>query len=296
MNLVFFKIISVLLYLISLLPFWILYLFSDILYFLLFHIVKYRRKVVELNIQNSFPEKSVADRLNIEKRFYKHLSDLILESIKTLSISPKSMKKRFVFSNINELTKYFEQGKSVIAVSGHYGNWEWGPLAAAYELKEKVLVVYKPLSDKRFDNLINTMRSRFGAILVPMKHTLRKILEYNVQPHVLVLVGDQTPPREESQYFINFLNQPTAIFLGVEKIAVRTNKPVIYFSINKIKRGYYECLIKSLVEVPNQTKEFEITNIHTQVLEHIIQKNPEYWLWSHKRWKFSPDNLKAHHD
>ena len=278
------------------LPFWILYLFSDILYLLLFHVVKYRRKVVKLNLKNSFPEKSVADRLDIEKRFYQHLSDLILESIKTLSISPKSMKKRFVFSNLNELTKYFEQGKSVIAVSGHYGNWEWGPLATAYELKEKVLVVYKPLSDKRFDNLINKMRSRFGAILVPMKHTLRKIIEYNTQPHVLVLVGDQTPPREESQYFINFLNQPTAIFLGVEKIAVRTNKPVIYFSINKVKRGYYKCLIKPLVEVPNQTKEFEITNIHTQVLEHIIQKNPEYWLWSHKRWKFSPDNLKAHHD
>ena len=296
MNLVFFKIISVLLYLISLLPFRILYLLSDILYLLLFHVVKYRRKVVKQNLKNSFPEKSVADRLKIEKRFYKHLSDLIFESIKTISISPKSLKKRFVFSNLTELTKYFEKGKSVIAVSGHYGNWEWGPLATAYELKEKVLVVYKPLSDNRFEKLINTMRSRFGAILVPMKHTLRKIIEYNSEPHVLVLIGDQTPPREESHYFINFLNQPTAIFLGVEKIAVRTNKPVIYFSINKIKRGYYECLIKPLVEVPNQTKEFEITNIHTQELENIIRNNPEYWLWSHKRWKFSPDNLKAHHD
>jgi KDO2-lipid IV(A) lauroyltransferase len=296
MNLVFFKIISVLLYLISLLPFRMLYLLSDILYLLLFHVVKYRRKVVKQNLKNSFPEKSVADRLEIEKRFYKHLSDLIFESIKTISISPKSLKKRFVFSNLTELTKYFEKGKSVIAVSGHYGNWEWGPLATAYELKEKVLVVYKPLSDNRFEKLINTMRSRFGAILVPMKHTLRKIIEYNSEPHVLVLIGDQTPPREESHYFINFLNQPTAIFLGVEKIAVRTNKPVIYFSINKIKRGYYECLIKPLVEVPNQTKEFEITNIHTQELENIIRNNPEYWLWSHKRWKFSPDNLKAHHD
>jgi KDO2-lipid IV(A) lauroyltransferase len=279
-----------------LLPFRILYLLSDILYLLLFHVVKYRRKVVKQNLKNSFPEKSVADRLEIEKRFYKHLSDLIFESIKTISISPKSLKKRFVFSNLTELTKYFEKGKSVIAVSGHYGNWEWGPLATAYELKEKVLVVYKPLSDNRFEKLINTMRSRFGAILVPMKHTLRKIIEYNSEPHVLVLIGDQTPPREESHYFINFLNQPTAIFLGVEKIAVRTNKPVIYFSINKIKRGYYECLIKPLVEVPNQTKEFEITNIHTQELENIIRNNPEYWLWSHKRWKFSPDNLKAHHD
>ena len=296
MNLVFFKIISVLLFLLSLLPFWILYLFSDILYFLLFHIIKYRRKVVELNLKNSFPEKTVADRLDIEKKFYKHLSDLIFESIKTLSISPKSLKKRFIFSNLHELTKYYDEGKSVIAVSGHFGNWEWGPLAAAYELKGKVLVVYKPLSDKRFEKLVTSMRSRFGAILVPMKHTLRKIIEYNSQPHVLVLVGDQTPPREESRYFINFLNQPTAIFLGVEKIAVRTNKPVIYFSINKIKRGYYECLFKPLVEIPDQTKEYEITNIHTQGLEDIIRKNPEYWLWSHKRWKFSPDNLKAHHD
>jgi len=296
MNIVLFKIISVLLYLISLLPFRILYLLSDILYFVLFYIVKYRRKVVEQNLKNSFPEKSVSERFKIEKRFYKHLSDLIFESIKTITISPESMKKRFIFSNLPELTKYFDEGKSVIAVSGHYGNWEWGPLATAYQLKEKVLVVYKPLSDKRFEKLINSMRSRFGAEMVPMKNTLRKIIEYKSQPHVLVLVGDQTPPREESHYFTNFLKQPTAIFLGVEKIAVRTNDPIIYFSINKIKRGYYECLIKHLVEVPDQTKEFEITNIHTQQLENIIRENPEYWLWSHKRWKFSPDNLKAQHD
>jgi KDO2-lipid IV(A) lauroyltransferase len=252
--------------------------------------------VVQQNLKNSFPEKSESERFEIEKKFYKHLSDLIFESIKTMSISPETMKKRFVFSNLSELIKYFDQGKSVIAVSGHYGNWEWGPLAAAYELKEKVLVVYKPLSDKRFEKLINSMRSRFGAVMVPMKNTLRKIIDHKDQPHVLVLVGDQTPPREESHYFTNFLNQSTAIFLGVEKIAVRTNDPVIYFSINKIKRGYYECSIKHLVEAPDQTSEFEITNIHTQQLENIILKNPEYWLWSHKRWKFSPDNLKVYND
>lgn len=296
MNLVFFKIISVFLYLISLFPFRILYLFSDILYFLLFYVFKYRRKVVEQNLKNSFPEKPLSERFEIERRFYKHLSDLIFESIKTISISPETMTKRFVFSNLSELTKYFDEGKSVIAVSGHYGNWEWGPLAAAHVLKEKVLVVYKPLSDKRFEKLINSMRSRFGAVMIPMKNTLRKIIEYKEQPHVLVLVGDQTPPREESHYFTNFLNQPTSIFLGVEKIAVRTNDPVIYFSINKIKRGYYKCSIKHLVEIPDQTSEFEITNIHTQQLEDIIRNNPEYWLWSHKRWKFSPDNLKVYND
>ena len=296
MNLVVFKIISIFLYLLSLLPFRLLYLLSDILYLVIYYVFKYRRKVVEQNLLNSFPEKTIDERRKIEKKFYRHLCDLIFESLKTMTISPETMGKRFVFTNLPELTNYFDAGKSVIAVSGHYGNWEWGPLAAANILREKVLVVYKPLSDKRFEKLINKMRSRFGAVMVPMKHTLRKIIEHKGKPHVLVLVGDQTPPREESHYFTNFLNQPTAIFLGIEKIALRTNDPVIYFSINKIKRGYYECSIKHLVEAPDQTQEFEITNIHTKQLDTIIRNNPEYWLWSHKRWKFSPDNLKAHHD
>jgi KDO2-lipid IV(A) lauroyltransferase len=252
--------------------------------------------VVQLNLLKSFPEKTNDERYEIEKRFYKHLLDLIFESIKTMTISRGQIQKRFVIKNLEQITKYTDSGQSVIAVSGHYGNWEWGPLASANALKSKVLVVYKPLTNKRFGDLLNNMRARFGAIMIPMKQTLRKIIDYKSVPSLIVLVGDQTPPREESQYFTSFLNQQTAIFLGVEKIAIKTNYPVIYFNINKIKRGYYECLIKPLVDIPESTIEHEITNIHTQELENIIRNKPEYWLWSHKRWKFSPENLRFNHD
>ena len=287
-----FRLASVLLYLIALLPLPILYLFSDILYLFLYHIIKYRRKVVFINLSNAFPEKSVLELRQIERRFYRYLADMIFETIKLTTMSPAEIKRRFVILNLEEITRHLNHGKSAIAVSGHYGNWEMGPLAVALALKNKVMVVYKPLTDKRFEKLINNTRSRFGAIMVPMKQTLRKITEYKEQPHLLVLVGDQTPTREESNFFGSFLNQPTAIFLGVEKIAKKTNDPIIYFNIRRIKRGYYECLVKPLVDNPKETKEYEITEAHTKELEKNIRFEPQYWLWSHKRWKFSPKNLK----
>ncbi|MDO8992004.1 MAG: hypothetical protein Q7U83_02990, partial [Daejeonella sp.] len=149
MNRFTFRIISAILYLISLLPFPVLYCLSDILFLFLFYIIKYRRKVVSKNLLNSFPEKTKSELEQIEERFYRYLADLMLESVKTISISANDIKKRFVFKNLELLTKNFQNGRSVIAVSGHYGNWEWGPVAIGLELKEKVLVVYKPLSDKR---------------------------------------------------------------------------------------------------------------------------------------------------
>ena len=291
MNRVTFRITSALLNLISFLPFPVLYFLSDILYLFLYYIIKYRRIVVSENLLNSFPEKSKSELRQIEKRFYRYLADLMLESVKTISISANEIKKRFVFKNLELLTNYLQNGRSVIAVTGHYGNWEWGPVAIGLELKEKVLVVYKPLSDKLFEGLMNSMRTRFGTIMVPMKQTLRKVVEFKNEPHLLILVGDQTPSREESEYFTSFLNQQTAVFLGVEKIALKTNNPIIYFSINKLKRGYYECLVKSLIDNPEQTNEYEITNSHIRELEKNIRFQPEYWLWSHKRWKFSPENL-----
>jgi KDO2-lipid IV(A) lauroyltransferase len=292
----FYKILTGFMFLVSLMPFRVLYILSDILFFFVFYLVKYRRKVVQINLINSFPEKTSSERYEIEKKFYKHLLDLIFESVKTMTISPEQIQKRFILKNPEEITKYTDLGKSVIAVSGHYGNWEWGPLASANAFKSNVIVVYKPLSDKGFEKLLNKMRARFGAVMVPMKLTLRKIIEYKSKPSIIVLVGDQTPPREESKFFTKFLNQQTAIFLGVEKIAIKTNYPVIYFSISKIKRGYYECLLKPLVDIPELTAEHEITNIHTQELENIIRSKPEFWLWSHKRWKFTPENLIPKHD
>lgn len=296
MNIIVFRIVSGLLFLISLLPFRILYLISDLLYITLYYFTGYRRKVVFNNLKNSFPDKSVEELKVIEKRYYHYLADLIVESVKSFTISSEEIKKRFVFKNLSVITSYLESGRSVIAVSGHYGNWEWASIAIAQELNEDMLIVYKPLSNKRFEKLVNAMRSKFGAILVPMKNTLRKIVEYKNKPYVLALISDQTPPREESHYFMNFLNQPTAIFLGVEKIAVKYNNPIIYFNIKRIKRGYYECLIELIVDNPASTKEFEITNIHTKELEKNICLAPEFWLWSHKRWKFSPADLTQKND
>ncbi|SKB34285.1 lysophospholipid acyltransferase family protein [Daejeonella lutea] len=292
MNKVLFGLVSILLKLISLLPFWLLYLISDLLFILLYHVFKYRRKVVHNNLANSFPNRSAAERAGIEKRFYKFLADMIMESTKSISITKKELQQRYQFENLEAISRHLEAGRSVIAVSGHYGNWEWGPLGIPSELDRDVLVVYKPLSDTKFDQLITKVRARFGTIMVPMKQTLRKITEYKNTPHVLVLVGDQTPVREESQYFTDFLNQPTAVFLGVEKIASKTNSPVVYFSIKRIKRGHYKSVVEPLIENPNDCSEYEITTAHTKKLEDLIEKQPDYWLWSHKRWKFKPEDIK----
>lgn len=291
MNKLVLAITSALLYLISLLPFRVLYLLSDLLFVLLFRITRYRRKVVQTNLSNAFPEKSAQERNSIEKKYYRYLSDLIVESVKMCSISEQEMRRRFKYINFEEVEKQFNMGRTAIAVTAHYGNWEWGSPSISLTNPEPSLVVFKPMTNKGFEGLINKMRSRFGAVLVPMKQTLRKVLEYKNRPNLLVLVGDQTPPREESQFFTTFLNQPTAIFLGIEKLAKATNSVVFYFHIDRVRRGFYQATVKTLFENPKNTTEHEITVAHTRELENIIRQKPELWLWSHKRWKFKPEDV-----
>jgi Kdo2-lipid IVA lauroyltransferase/acyltransferase len=281
------------LYLISLLPFSLLYILSDILFVVLYYIILYRRKVVQENLANAFPEKSWKERAQIERKYYRFLSDLIIESVKMLSVTEKYLMKHFRFNNIEDITKHFKAGRSVVAVTGHYGNWEWGSIITSLMFPEPVLVVYKPLANKNFNKLINDTRSRYGTVMVSMKNTLRKVVEFikNGKKYVLVLVGDQTPPSEETQYFTTFLNQPTAVFLGIEKIAKLNNNPIVYFTISPYKRGYYECNIKGLIDNPKETSEYEITEAHTRELESVIRARPEFWLWSHRRWKFKPEDI-----
>lgn len=273
-------------YLISYLPFPVLYLLSDFFYYIIYYIVKYRRHVVGPNLRNSFPEKTETELKVIEKKFYRFLCDNILESFKMLTISRNSMKRRLKFINPEEAERHFKNGKSVLATGGHYGNWEWGNLAINLFFDKTVLVVYKPLADERFGAFLNKMRSRFGTVMVPMKQTLRKISENRQRLYLAVFVSDQTPTRHESNYFTQFLNQRTSVFLGVEKIARGTGNPVVFCSIDRIKRGYYEATFKTIVEDPKETNEFEITETHTKELEQQIRARPELWLWSHKRWKF----------
>lgn len=246
---------------------------------------------MEENLCHAFPEKTTEERFIIEKKYYHFLADMIFESIKMFTISESELNNRFKYKNLHELSRLLDTGRSVIAVTGHYANWEWGSLSIGTQLKQPVLVVYKPLSDNRFGDKLNKVRARFGASMIAMKQTLRAVIEHKNIPHVLVLLGDQTPVRRETQYFVPFLNKPTAVFLGIEKIAKMTNHPVIYFTISRIKRGYYEVEITVLAEQPQELKEHELTEAHTRKLEQDINKRPELWLWSHRRWKFKPEDI-----
>lgn len=279
------------LYLISLLPFRVLYIVADLLYVFLYYIIKYRRTVVTTNLRNSFPEKSDNELISIEKKFYINLVDTMVETLKMASISQESLKKRLIMRNPEEISKYYADGRRVLIVTGHYGNWEWGPPIISSMFTEPVLVVFKPVSNKRFERILNGWRSRFGAVMVPMKQTLRALVSMKSQSFSLALVGDQTPVKSETHYYTIFLNQQTPIFLGVEKIAVRSNMPVVYAHLNRLKRGFYECTLTTLFARPRETKEYEITDTHTRFLEQIIIRRPEMWLWSHKRWKFKESDL-----
>lgn len=281
------------LYLISLLPFWILYTISDVLYVVLYRIIGYRRGVVRENLANSFPEKTTIERQIIEKKYYRYLCDLIVETIKTLSISRKEVMRRMLPATIhtNQLVAdIFAQGKSILGVAGHYGNWEFAALSCSMMTEEERIVVYKPLANQVFDQLFNKSRSKFGAETVAMKDILRKLVRIKDKRSFTVLLSDQTPVQESVQYFTNFLNQPTAIFLGVEKLAKTLNSAVVFCDIKCIERGYYTYNFIPLTLDPKNTAEYEITNMHVAHLEKTIREIPQYWLWSHKRWKFKPRN------
>jgi KDO2-lipid IV(A) lauroyltransferase len=278
------------LYLLSLFPFRVLYFISDILFFFLYYIIGYRRKVVKENLANAFPEKSVGERNQIEKKYYKYLADLIMETIKLISISENEVRRRMHTSNDDLMEHYFSQGKSIIAVSAHYCNWEMAAVRFGLITDNKRVIVYKPLSNSVFDDFFNKTRSRFGSTMISMRQTLRKMIEYKNDLIFMVLASDQTPARDDARYFTTFLNQPTAVFSGIEKLIKVVDGVVVFYRIDLVKRGYYRSTIVPLVEEPNKAKPFEITETHVKYLESMIREKPEYWLWSHRRWKIKPED------
>ncbi len=284
------KVLSIAIYLFSLLPFKVLYFLSDILYYILYYLIHYRREVVKTNIQNSFPNKSSIEQDKIAKKYYRFLADLIVEIIKMKTISAKQMRERLIIINPEEYFQYLDNNKSIIMVTAHYGNWEWGIPMAALLSDHPTLVIYKPLNNEKFGVIFNKMRTRFGGIMVPMKQTFRKIMAYKDQAHTSVFLADQTPAYHESDVFINFLNQPTLVFKGIEKIAKKNNSPIVFCHIDRIKRGYYQCKFTTLTTQPREFAEREITILYNRFLENIICEKPELWLWSHRRWKHKPAN------
>lgn len=282
----------VFLYLTSLLPFWFLYLISDVLFVVIYYLVHYRRAVVQQNLANAFPEKSVRERRQIERKYYHYLADLIVETVKMITVSEKQIQKRVVATNSELVHEYFAKGKSIIAVAGHYCNWEMAALNFNFVTDKRFMIVYKPLSNQMFDDFFIKIRSRFGGQPVAMKQTLRKMVEYRKELTVSVLVGDQTPVKHEVNYFTNFLNQPTAVFLGIEKIAKTIDAAVVFYDMKRVKRGYYTYTLIPLTENAKETAEHEITDMHVQYLDNMIRREPQYWVWSHRRWKFRPEDMQ----
>jgi KDO2-lipid IV(A) lauroyltransferase len=218
----------------------------------------------------------------------------MVETIKTLTITKKQAKERCKFNNLEVFEKYYQQNQHIILVLGHYGNWELAGAGMNAQSAYQLYVIYKPLANKYFNRLIIKMRTRLGNSLIPMKETFRQMLVINKdkKPSAVAFIADQTPAPENA-YWTTFLNQETPVFWGTELIARKLNFPIIYTSIKRVKRGYYEIDLEVLEAHPKNTKEGEISEKHTKRLEKDIINCPEIWLWTHRRWKHKkPSNLK----
>jgi len=278
------------------LPFWVIWGMADIFYVLLYYVVRYRRNVVHENLVRSFPEKSPEEIRKITKKFYHHLSDLGLETIKFNQMTEKQIDERLIVHDLDIYEEYYNQGKSIVLLGQHHNNWEWSGSIQRY-IKAQYLVVYNPVrKNKALEKFILDTRERFGAKSIPVNHSVRTALEFNnaKRPGALILAADQTPPAN-SQFWTTFLNQETAFFAGPMKIAIKTNQPVVLHHTRKVGRSKYEVFHYKLIENPSEVKPEEILMAYIQKLEEIIQTEPEYWLWSHRRWKHKrPSNIELH--
>lgn len=291
MNKVLYYIIFSWTYLHALLPFRLLYALSDILYILVYKVIRYRLKVVRSNLANSFPDKTDRERKIIEKEFYHHFCDYIVETIKLLHVSNEEIQKRMIFENVDLIKDLAKDGNSVLLYMGHYCNWEWVPSINLLFDNDKILLaqIYKPLKNKSFDNLFLKIRSRFGSFGIPKYETLRTIIKLRrAKKQTLIgFMADQMPSVNNIHYWTNFLNQDSAVFNGVERIAKQTGFSVVYLDMQKIKRGYYKGTIRLITDKPLEESENKITDDYIHCMEQTILRAPAYWLWTHKRWKKS---------
>lgn len=280
-------------YPVSLLPLRVIYVFTDIFYLLLITIIPYRRKVIQKNLTHSFPNKSKKEINALTRRFYRHLTDLLAEGIKGLSINKKELLKRFRVSNPEVMQECYAQNKDVLLVSGHYNNWEWLILSQPLLFPHLAVGVGMPLTNGFWDKKLNERRARNGMHIIHSK-TVRPFFEKQLKSaKATLLLADQSPGDAKKSYWMNFLNQQTAVLYGPEQLAIRYNQNVVFFHIEKIKRGYYTMHLRLITSQPRTTKWGEITEAHTRLLEEQIQQHPTYWIWSHKRWKRSvPEDLE----
>ena len=282
----FYKIFYGFCWLLTSLPLRCLYLLSDFVFLLVFYIIRYRRKVVSDNLLKSFPEKTEKERRVIERKFYRHFCDMFIETIKLINISTPRIRRRIRFSNPEIFDDLHAKGKQIFIVAGHYGNWEWtSTLENTVPYHHATL--YRPLKNKFFDKFFYDIRSKYGADIIPANSVIRAINKYNQENRLTALgfLNDQSPHHTEINHWITFMNQDTPIYSGVERLARRYNPAVVYYEPQRVKRGYYEVNVTLIVENASETKELEISEKFVRLLEQSIRREPQYWLWTHKRWK-----------
>jgi KDO2-lipid IV(A) lauroyltransferase len=287
MQLLAFIVIYPILYLISLLPFRLLYFFSDVIYVLIYHVIGYRKSTVRLNMALALPHLSFKERKEVEKKFYHHFCDSFLEMIKTLTISEKEIKKRFVFENIELVKEFEDKGKSIVLICAHYGSYEWLLTMNMYLTTHKGFGVYKKLANKYFDKLVRDIRGKFDAELVDTKQTI-PLMRENQKKGVLAYYGfisDQSPKIYRVPYWGRLFGMEVPVQTGAEMLAKKMDMNVMFVKGGKIKRGYYKAEFIPFEGDPKTTPNFEITDRFLSLLEQQIIEHPEYYLWTHKRFK-----------
>lgn len=270
-------------------PFCILYGLSNMLYFIFYYIIHYRRETVRTNLVASFPNMNLKQIRDIEKEFYHHLCDIIFETIKLLRISDKEIDKRVVVENADIIEKAAENNQAIIIYIGHYCNWEWvTAITRHYKIPELSTQVYKPLRDAAFDKIMLKIRSRFGSMSIPQKKTLRTLLKLKKEygSFVAGFIADSRPNSKDTQEETMFFNQSTTFSPGGEIIGNKINAKILYLDMEKMKRGHYKLIVKSIAPT-NMSIKYPYTKEYFKLLQQTIERQPAYWLWSHRRWLFN---------
>lgn len=269
----------------SLLPLPLLYLFSDLMYVVVYRMVGFRKKVVWSNLCNAFPDQSPAELKAVMRAFYRHLCDLIVESIRMVSMTEEEARRRCPFRNPELLEAHYRAGKSVILVAGHYNSWELMAMVFDVQAPHQTVGVYSPLSNSFFDNMLKASRGKFGMVLVPKNDIGDFIKQQKDQLNLYILAADQSPTYAKKVHWTKFLNQETAIAVGPEKLSKLFDMPVVFCHVYKLRRGYYEVILEDVAPRPKEALPGSITEGHVRLLEKDIMAAPQYWLWTHRRWK-----------
>ena len=274
------------LWIMSILPTKVLYGFSNFLFFVVYYLFNYRKKVVRENLRLCFPKKSLHEIKSIEKKFFRHLCDMFVESIRSISISEAEIRERYKFTNIEEVNKIEEANKSIMLMCAHYASWEWIFIIQKYVTTDGY-AIYKKIENKYFDQLIRKIRAKYNTNLITNKETFTTMREHKKlgKKGIYGFLSDQSPKLKSAYHWKEFMNIKVPVHTGAEKLAKELDLAIVFFKTKKVKRGYYETTFKTVTLNPNEFEDYQITDLFINYLEDMIHEEPAYYLWTHKRWK-----------